>query len=213
MIGQATCTDISPGMLAVLEANAARLGLEVETGRADAERLPFGEESFDLVLGHAVLHHIPDLARAPSTSSSGSWRPAGRSCSLASPPSTATGWPPCPSGGERPGVALRPPCAARPAPPSGGGETDAALESVVDVHAFAPAELVTAATPAWSRSGSAERSSRQLVRVGQPHARGNRQPGGRAVGMAPVRLPWLSAAPGLDGGCSSRACRQRSSTT
>ena len=40
-----------------------RLGLEVETVRTDAERLPFEDESFDLVFGHAVLHHIPDLDR------------------------------------------------------------------------------------------------------------------------------------------------------
>ena len=31
---------------------------------ADAERLPFEDGSFDLVLGHAVLHHIPDLPTA-----------------------------------------------------------------------------------------------------------------------------------------------------
>src|SRR5579871_453560 len=31
LIERATCTDISPGMLATLSANAGRLGLEVET--------------------------------------------------------------------------------------------------------------------------------------------------------------------------------------
>src|SRR5471032_833145 len=64
VIAEATCSDISPGMLSVLQANAERLGLEVQTTAADAERLPFGDGSFDLVLGHAVLHHIPDLALA-----------------------------------------------------------------------------------------------------------------------------------------------------
>ena len=64
LIGEATCSDISPGMLATLRANAERLGLEVRTEQVDAERLPFADESFDLVLGHAVLHHIPDLDRA-----------------------------------------------------------------------------------------------------------------------------------------------------
>jgi SAM-dependent methyltransferase len=63
-VGRATCTDISPGMLATLEANAAALDLEVEAVRADAEALPFEDERFDLVLGHAVLHHIPELERA-----------------------------------------------------------------------------------------------------------------------------------------------------
>jgi ubiquinone/menaquinone biosynthesis C-methylase UbiE len=63
-IERATATDISPGMLATLEENAASLGLEVRTAAAEAETLPFGDESFDLVFGHAVLHHIPDLGRA-----------------------------------------------------------------------------------------------------------------------------------------------------
>jgi ubiquinone/menaquinone biosynthesis C-methylase UbiE len=63
-IERATATDISPGMLATLEENASRLGLEVATAAAEAETLPFADESFDLVFGHAVLHHIPDLGRA-----------------------------------------------------------------------------------------------------------------------------------------------------
>jgi len=64
VIERATATDISPGMLATLERNASDLELEVRTAAAEAETLPFGDESFDLVFGHAVLHHIPDLRRA-----------------------------------------------------------------------------------------------------------------------------------------------------
>ena len=60
-----------PGCSTRCEANAARLGLDVETVAADAEALPFEDESFDLVLGHAVLHHLPDLDPLPSRSSSG----------------------------------------------------------------------------------------------------------------------------------------------
>jgi methylase of polypeptide subunit release factors len=41
VVGEATCTDISPGMLATLDANAARLGLDVETVACDAAELPF----------------------------------------------------------------------------------------------------------------------------------------------------------------------------
>ncbi|HWO48763.1 MAG TPA: class I SAM-dependent methyltransferase [Solirubrobacterales bacterium] len=63
-IERVTATDIAPGMLRALEANAAELGVEVETVVTDAERLPFADGAFDLVLGHAVLHHIPDLDRA-----------------------------------------------------------------------------------------------------------------------------------------------------
>src|SRR5207248_9872562 len=64
LIERATCSDISPGMLDRLQTNARRLGLKIDAVRVDAESLPFGAASFDLVLGHAVLHHIPDLARA-----------------------------------------------------------------------------------------------------------------------------------------------------
>jgi ubiquinone/menaquinone biosynthesis C-methylase UbiE len=64
VISEATAIDISSGMLDVLAATAGRLGLEVETVQADAERLPFEDDSFDLVLGHAVLHHLPDLETA-----------------------------------------------------------------------------------------------------------------------------------------------------
>ncbi len=66
VVERATCLDISPGMLATLERNARTLGLgdRVDTVATDAERLPFDDESFDLVLGHAVLHHLPDLDRA-----------------------------------------------------------------------------------------------------------------------------------------------------
>src|SRR5215213_5387567 len=64
VIEHGTATDISPGMLRRLGATARELGLDVETVCADAERLPFADGSFDLVLGHAVLHHVPDLAVA-----------------------------------------------------------------------------------------------------------------------------------------------------
>jgi ubiquinone/menaquinone biosynthesis C-methylase UbiE len=63
-IERVTATDIAPGMLRALEANADELGIEVETVVSDAERLPFADGAFDLVLGHAVLQHIPDLDRA-----------------------------------------------------------------------------------------------------------------------------------------------------
>jgi ubiquinone/menaquinone biosynthesis C-methylase UbiE len=65
LIGKLTATDISPGMLGRLASTAKALGLDdVSTVVAEAETLPFEDESFDLVLGHAVLHHIPDLDRA-----------------------------------------------------------------------------------------------------------------------------------------------------
>ena len=64
IVERLTATDISPGMLQRLATTAAALGLEAETVATEAEELPFDDESFDLVFGHAVLHHIPDLERA-----------------------------------------------------------------------------------------------------------------------------------------------------
>ena len=64
VVDRATATDISPGMLRRLSATAEELGLEVETAEVDAEALPFADASFDLVIGHAVLHHLPGLDRA-----------------------------------------------------------------------------------------------------------------------------------------------------
>ena len=141
LIGEATCSDISPGMLATLQANAERLGLEVQSARVDAERLPFPDASFDLVLGHAVLHHIPDLPRAfaeftrvlaPGGTVLFAGEPSRYGDRLARVPKRAAG-------------ALAPlwrrAIGARRARSAAGGDSAAALERVVDVHAFAPAEL------------------------------------------------------------------------
>jgi SAM-dependent methyltransferase len=57
-------TDLSPGMVEVALRNAERLGLDVDGRVADGERLPFPAATFDLVVGHAVLHHIPDVPAA-----------------------------------------------------------------------------------------------------------------------------------------------------
>ncbi len=144
-IAQATCTDISPGMLAALRENAQRLELDVRTEQVDAERLPFDDHSFDLVIGHAVLHHIPDLQRAfaefervlaPGGTVLFAGEPSRYGDRLARVP-------------KRAAVALAPlwrrALGARAAAPDAGEPSDAALEGFVDVHAFAPGELARAA--------------------------------------------------------------------
>ncbi|HXB15492.1 MAG TPA: class I SAM-dependent methyltransferase [Solirubrobacteraceae bacterium] len=151
LIGEATCSDISPGMLRTLEGNAGRLGLEVNAQAADAERLPFADGSFDLVLGHAVLHHIPDLPRAfeefkrvlaPGGTILFAGEPSRYGDRLARVPKRlatllAPAW----------RAALRAPGARHEA----GVDPDEALERVVDVHAFAPGELQRAAKGAGLR--------------------------------------------------------------
>jgi ubiquinone/menaquinone biosynthesis C-methylase UbiE len=64
VIDEAHVTDLSPGMVEVAKRNARGLGFDIEGRVADAERLPYDDESFDLVIGHAVLHHIPDLEQS-----------------------------------------------------------------------------------------------------------------------------------------------------
>jgi ubiquinone/menaquinone biosynthesis C-methylase UbiE len=64
VLAQGHVTDISPGMVAVAERNAESLGFSVEGRVADAESIPYGDNEFDLVVGHAVLHHIPDVELA-----------------------------------------------------------------------------------------------------------------------------------------------------
>ncbi|HEU0023959.1 MAG TPA: class I SAM-dependent methyltransferase [Thermoleophilaceae bacterium] len=64
VVEAAVATDISPGMLDVLSASAEALRLEIETAACEASHLPFEDGAFDLVVGHAVLHHLPDLDAA-----------------------------------------------------------------------------------------------------------------------------------------------------
>ena len=64
LIERLVATDISPGMLVELAARAEGLGLEVQTQTCDAEQIPIEDASFDLVFGHAVLHHLPRLDAA-----------------------------------------------------------------------------------------------------------------------------------------------------
>src|SRR6201994_291839 len=54
-------TDLSPGMVKVATRNGENLGLEIDCRVADAEGIPYEDDTFDLVVGHAVLHHIPDV--------------------------------------------------------------------------------------------------------------------------------------------------------
>ncbi len=54
-------TDLSPGMVKVATRNGQSLGLDIDGRVADAEGIPYEDNTFDLVVGHAVLHHIPDV--------------------------------------------------------------------------------------------------------------------------------------------------------
>jgi ubiquinone/menaquinone biosynthesis C-methylase UbiE len=142
LIERATATDISPRMLKTLEMTAGELGLCVSTVRSEAERLPFEDACFDLVVGHAVLHHVPDLRRAFAEFRR-VLRPGGMVAFCGEPSRH----------GDR--LARLPKLAAEALAPAwrralGASELPAAeaavanghgLEAEVDVHAFAPADL------------------------------------------------------------------------
>jgi SAM-dependent methyltransferase len=145
VLKEATCTDISPGMVATLAANAGRLGLEVKAARADAESLPFADASFDLVFGHAVLHHLPDLPRAFAELHR-VLRPGGRIVFAGEPSRIGDRLASVPKRGAsllapawRAILKLSP--AAPPGEPDGKEAADHALEDRVDIHAFAPRDL------------------------------------------------------------------------
>jgi ubiquinone/menaquinone biosynthesis C-methylase UbiE len=148
LIERPTATDISPGMLAALVRSAKELGIEVRTVQTEAERLPFADESFDLVFGHAVLHHIPDLDRAFSEFER-VLRPGGMVAFCGEPSRYGDRIAAAP---KRLGLLAAPAwrrlIGAAPAEwvTSGLDDTDHGLESEVDVHAFSPSELRAFAT-------------------------------------------------------------------
>jgi len=64
LIGELDACDISQGMVDACRRNAAELGVEVHARRSELERLDYPDEEFDMVIGHAILHHIPDISAA-----------------------------------------------------------------------------------------------------------------------------------------------------
>src|SRR5215213_7080197 len=143
VIAAGVCTDVSPGMLDTLRGNAERLGLTVGTAACDAAALPFADASFDLVLGHAVLHHLPELERSFAEFLR-VLRPGGVLLFAGEPSRHGDRIARVP---KRAGLAAAPLWRrlvhARPAANGNGNGTpdDHALEAFVDVHAFTPGDL------------------------------------------------------------------------
>ncbi|GAB38957.1 class I SAM-dependent methyltransferase [Gordonia sputi] len=145
-------TDLSPGMVKVALRNAENLGLDVDGRVADAERIPYDDNTFDLVVGHAVLHHIPDVEQALSEVLR-VLKPGGRFV-FAGEPSTigdfyarwmsrATWWATTHVTKLGPLKAWR-----RPQEELDESSRAAALEAVVDIHTFDPDELADIARSA-----------------------------------------------------------------
>jgi ubiquinone/menaquinone biosynthesis C-methylase UbiE len=143
-------TDLSPGMVEAAKANAEMLGFPVEGRVADAERIPYDDNTFDIVVGHAVIHHIPDVEAAfaemlrvlkpggrfviaGEPTRIGDWyaRRLGRATWKAA--TSITHLPPLRDGWARPQEQLDESSRA------------AALEAIVDLHTFNPRDLAAMA--------------------------------------------------------------------
>ena len=219
VVEAAVCTDIASGMLAALEANADRLGLDVETAVADAGALPFPDGSFDLVLGHAVLHHLPDLGAAFGELHR-VLRPGGRIAFAGEPSRTGDRIAGVPKRGARAVAPLwRLAVGASPAPAphadGSGTQEDHDLERFVDIHAFEPGiSPPWRARPASRTSASAARSCWPTGSAG-PTACSRAAPRPTTCRGCGASTPTAATSPfrRSTAACSSPGCRRRSSTT
>lgn len=150
-------SDISPGMVQAAKRNAEHLGFTIEGRTADAEHLPYEDGTFDVVVGHAVIHHLSDVEQA-FREMLRVLKPSGRVVICGEPTrygdfvarrlSRATWW-------AATRITHLPPLRgrwARPKQELDESSEAAALESVVDLHTFDPDELARTV----ERAGAAE---------------------------------------------------------
>jgi ubiquinone/menaquinone biosynthesis C-methylase UbiE len=144
-----TVTDISSGMVSQAVRNGRELGLDVTGNVADVEALPFEDGEFDLVVGHAFLHHIPDIDAAlreivrvlkPGARFMICGEPTRKGDFVARRLSRATWWA-AQRAATVPGL---PSSWARSSEELAESSREAALEAIVDLHTFDPNRLAAA---------------------------------------------------------------------
>ncbi|MFP5225600.1 MAG: methyltransferase domain-containing protein [Actinomycetota bacterium] len=139
LIAEPYATDISQGMVDVCMKNAESVGIRNMVARtADGERLPFEDETFDLVIGHAVIHHIPDV-EAAFREAHRVLKPGGRLVICGEP--TRLGFQFVTRVAKLPTARFMETAGRRlglRSIPFGHGEEVAALEAHVDIHEFHP---------------------------------------------------------------------------
>lgn len=157
VLDSCSVTDISPGMVQAANRNARALGFEIYGKAADAERLPYDDDTFDLVIGHAVIHHIPDVEKA-FREMLRVLKPGGRLVVCGEPTrygdlvarrlSRATWW----ATTRVTALPLLRNTWARPPDELDESSRAAALEAVVDLHTFDPQELARTVSAAGGRN-------------------------------------------------------------
>ena len=179
-------TDLSPGMVKVATRNGQSLGLDIDGRVADAEGIPYEDNTFDLVVGHAVLHHIPDVELSLREVIR-VLKPGGRFLFAGEPTTVGNGyaraladltWNVTIRAVKLPGLGGW----RRPQAEIDENSRAAALEWVVDLHTFEPKDLERMApTPAPCRFTRPARSSPPRCSAGRsgPSRRRSR-PGGWA---------------------------------
>jgi len=147
VISRGIVTDISSGMVGQSLANAAAVDVPLAGLVADAESLPFADASVDLVIGHAVLHHLPDVEQGLREVLR-ILRPGGRFVFAGEPTShgdvvarrlSRLTWWTTTRVTRLPGVRGR---WSRPDDELTASSAAAALEASVDLHTFNPGELM-----------------------------------------------------------------------
>jgi ubiquinone/menaquinone biosynthesis C-methylase UbiE len=150
VVDEVHVSDVSAGMVDSAKRNAHGLGFEVTGTVAGAEALPYEDDTFDLVLGHAVIHHIPDVESALREVLR-VLKPGGRFV-IAGEPTKVGDWYARQLGRATwkvtTAVTQLPPLRQKWAKSKADLDASsraAALEAVVDLHTFVPEELVATA--------------------------------------------------------------------
>jgi len=165
-------TDLSPGMVKVATRNGENLGLQIDGRVADAEGIPYDDHSFDLVVGHAVLHHIPDVELSLREVVR-VLKPGGRFVFAGEPTTVGNGyarslstltWRVATNVTRLPGLRDW----RRPQAELDESSRAAALEAIVDLHTFDPADLERMVTNAGAVEVSTATTEFTAAMLGWP---------------------------------------------
>ena len=193
-------TDLSPGMVKVATRNGQSLGLDIDGRVADAEGIPYDDDTFDLVVGHAVLHHIPDVELSLREVMR-VLKPGGRFVFAGEPTNVGNGyaraladltWNVTIRAVKLPGLGGW----RRPQAELDENSRAAALEAVVDLHTFAPEDLERMATNAGAVQveTATEEFTAAMLGLALAHLRVDGAAGQARLGLGDVRIHRLEDA-------------------